>query len=331
MTVLKAASTRTELNGFSSAAIADGGTPARLAPYVSEGVELTYKNESGHTLDASLGLSSPITTGSISFYMYWEETTAINWGYDIFALYSNTGNIILRLFREINSNTFTLYYADSDSTESSMAATIPPTGLTRWDIEFKIASDATGYFKIYHNKSLVYSISGQNNGRGASFDHINWVRTGGGTGARRTLSAMMIADESTIPLDVCHQKPDADGALFEWAGSYLNVDGIGADSGDYAEVLLADKTFLVGFPDIPAGLSSGTVEFTQLVAIGHAANLAVNAIARSAGTNYDKGLIGTAGFSVGAVLKIPQDPNTLAAWTISGLNAAEFGLKSVTP
>lgn len=331
MTVLKVASTRTELTSSSPFAIAYGGTPARLAPYVSEGVELTYKNNRWDTLDASLGLSSPITTGSISFYMYWEEAGGNNWDYDIFALYSNTGSIILRLYRAINSNTFTLYYADSDSTESSMSAVIPPTGLTRWDIEFKIAPDATGYFKIYCNKSLVYSVSGQNNGRGASFDHINWVRTGGGEGARRTLSAMMIADESTIQLDVCHQKPDADGALFEWTGSYLNVDGIGADSGDCAEVLLADKTFLVGFPDIPAALSGGTVEFTQLVAIGYAADLAVKAITRSGGTNHDMGLIGAAKSYVEAVLKIPQDPNTSSAWTISGLNAAEFGIKSIAP
>ena len=329
MTVLKAATTRTESSGFSSYAIPDSAA-SRLAPYVSEGVEITYKNFNLHTLDISLGLDSTITKGAVSFYMYWEETSTSNWDYNVFALYSNTGNTILRLYRNFNSSLFNIYHADADSTESNIAASIPPTGLTRWDIEFKIAGDATGYFKIYQNKVLVYSISGANNGRGASFYNIKWVRTGGGAGARRTMSAMMIADESTLPLDVCQQAPNSDGTLFEWTGSYAQVDGIGYDSGDFVETVLADKTFLVNFPDIPAGLSGGTIDFTQIVAIGNAPNLDLDVIARSGGTNYDEGLIGAAGFAVGAVLKIPQDPDTLAAWTISGLNAAEFGLKSVT-
>lgn len=330
MAVLKASSTRTESSGFSSYAIPDA-TTARLAPYVSEGVELTYKNLNGNTLDLSLGLDSPITEGSISFYMYWEETSTSNWDYNVFALYSNTGNILLRLYRAINSSVFTLYYADSDATESSMSASIPPTGLTRWDIEFKIAADASGYFKVYQNKTLVYSISGQNNGKGASFDNIKWVRTGGGTGARRTMSAMMIADESTIPLDVCQQRPDADGAIFEWTGSYADIDGPGTDASGEASTAAADQSFLVGFPDIPAGLAGGSIDFTQIVAVGDSTSLKMDVLARSGGATYDEGQISDSGRSVADVLKIPQDPNTLAAWTISGLNAAEFGIKSITP
>lgn len=330
MTVLKASSTKTESSGFSEYAIPDG-TTARLAPYVSEGVEITYKNLNLHTLDLSLGLDTPIAEGAVSFYMYWEETTSSNWGYDIFALYSNTGNAILRLNRSVNSNTFTFYYADADSTESNSATVSPTTGLTRWDIEFKIAADASGYFKVYKDKVLVWSVSGQNNGRGASFSNIKWVRTGGGSGARRTLSAMMIADESTIPLDVCQQRPDADGSVFEWTGSYADVDGIGPAPTSYAETLLADQSFLVGFPDIPAGLAGGTIDFTQIVATGTASSLKMDALVRSGGVTYDEGEISDYARSVADVMKIPQDPDTLAAWTISGLNAAEFGIKSITP
>lgn len=305
-------------------------TSTRISPYVKEGVRMQSKNlnlgDSAYDFRVAVDYSGGnIVQGGVSFYMYYADN-ASNWQHNVFTITAPDGTIMLRLYKAINSVTHTWYYSSTTGTEASTGASVPVDGLHRWDILWKIAADGTGYFQVYIDGVLNFSVSGQNNGRGSSIGYFTG-RSENGSSIDRVYSGIICADEDTRDMRVVQQVPTGTGALNEWTGSYLDVDETSSDSSDTLNVATTGKISLMTFPAIPAGPASDTnVIGVFLRSAGWGNTDGIDVEVRSGGTNYNVGeTIAASVTTKKAIKEILTDPNTTTAWTIAGIDAAQFG------
>lgn len=330
MTVLLAASGAAEATRTSGNLVATTNS-SYIAPYVSEGFTILYKNGSNTALyDARFDLASALTEGWTSFYMYYGDTDSTNWDHYLWSIWSSTEEVFA-LRRNINSSVFRVYYSTSSgSIQNEAAPSSPGTGLHRWDIHWKIAADGTGVFEVYVDYVLWYSRTGQNNGNGSSIMSLRFIREGGGSGNVRAYSAIMIADEDTRPLDVVHQAPDGAGSENDWTGSYANVDGAGADLADRIVATATGQQILVTFPALPGALAASDPVYMALKTTGHGVEQGVKAIVLVSAAVFDMGTVLAApATGAGITTDISQNPDTEAPWTISEIDGAEFGYETI--
>lgn len=329
MSVLLAASSYVDATQASGYAVAHT-TSGNLAPYCAEGFELTYKNANNTSpYDAKFALDTGIAEGWCSFYMTYNDTGTNNWDHDLWSIWSATGNKLLSLRKEINSSTFQVYWSNSTGTIQNTNVSGPSSGRHRWDIYWKIAADGTGRWTVYQDGVSYFSQSGQNNGRGTTMLDLRFNREGGTSGLLRIYSGIIIADEDTRPLDCVYQLPNGNGSLTGWTNDYTAIDEAGIDTTDFIYATADGQQETVTFPAIPAGVSGNTPVLVRLRVSGIAASLGIEALCKSGGTVFNLGTILAAGLSgLGKKVDISNDPNTAAPWTVSNLNAAEFGFEA---
>jgi len=131
--------------------------------------------------------------------------------------------------------------------------------------------------------------------------------------------------------------PTGDGNSTTWDDStggsppenWPNVDETSPnDDTDYNSTSTLNAKDLYTFEDAPAGSDIRAVQVLASVRKGAEGPGQVKLVTRSASTDYDgaaQGIGGTAYSYVRQVLE--TDPATAAAWSESGFNAAEFGIK----
>lgn len=132
---------------------------------------------------------------------------------------------------------------------------------------------------------------------------------------------------------VCTVLPNGAGTTTEWdpstGANYQNVDDTDPD-GDttYNSTSTAGEIDLYAFPDI--AVTAGTVQGVQVTANcrkDDAGARQIKLIAKPASTNYLSDAIGITDtyFSYSKIWE--NNPETTAAWTVSEVNASEFGIE----
>lgn len=133
--------------------------------------------------------------------------------------------------------------------------------------------------------------------------------------------------------------PDADGNLNQWTPStagnhYVLLDDPATSASDADDVStdVVNEIELFGFPAL--SFITGAVHGVQLnvtAKLGSAGFRTMRAKVRSGGTNYDGDEFDVAGIDYQTyVVVVPDDPDTVADWDQSTVDAAEFGFELVS-
>ena len=310
-------------------------TLARLAPYCTEGVDITYTNDSQgfDTPDIGFQFNSYITDGWISFYLYCGDFTTNNWDHYVFALRDMAnyyGSPILMLRKELNANGYRMYYRYGASSQGFTSLGAITAQLHRFDIRVKIHATA-GEFTVYMDGVSIFTYTGNTSSSGlAGFSGINGItfaREGGTSGVNRTISAIIAADEDTRAMQMTNDYPTGNGYHTAWTGDYTNVDGTGFDAGDTINTMTAGAKETFTFPNLVAGVSAMTPKAVVLSAYGRETTKEVRGVTRQASTDYDAGVLIPANSSArGRELALNVNPATGIAWTVAEINAAQFGV-----
>ena len=212
-------------------------------------------------------------------------------------------------------------------------------------LELKVTlSDASGVVELKVNGAADITLSGQdtkNAGTKTVFDNIIVGNSGASTdyiyddlylcNAAGSVNNTFLGDTRVRCL-----LPNGNGNSSQLLGSdgnstdnYLLVDEAVPSTADYVGSATLDQKDTYTFNDLPD--ASGTIHGVQVAALATktdaaARNLAI--VTRSGGTDYDGSDVALALGTNAYVRQVREtDPATAAAWSIAGVNAAEFGAK----
>lgn len=304
-------------------------TAAYIGPFCREGIELTYKNTNTGSRDVVFRFAAA-TERWVSFYMYYGDQGTNNWDHDMWAIVDYaTLEPMLALRKEINSSTFRIRYQSAGSLVTSNVTLSG--GRHRFDIHFK--SDAsTGVFTVYLDGVSWFTFSGNTTGTGAgnTADALIFRREGGLNTEKRVFSAVIVSDSDTRNMAFCVDYPNADGAVTDWSGSYLDVDDVGGADGLMLYAAAAGDISTFQFPNLPSAMASLTPLAVDVRISGTVSGTdVVRTVARVGGVNYDEGVNMSTSIRPRDLNAIaPVNPATAAAWTVAEINAAEFGVKA---
>lgn len=207
------------------------------------------------------------------------------------------------------------------------------TGRMRLDIHCKIA-DTGGVFELYIDGVLSASVTITDT-LIVSTTGVNLVRlkkytnTGSTYGA---YSAVILADEDTRAMNLVALPYTAAGGVSGWTGAYTDINETGYSDATLlsTETLDAISTFVT--TDIAAKYSLFKV---RAVAVGGrgikgaSSPTTIQAVVRLSAINYAKASELATPAAMGPMSFIWQtSPVTSAAWTVSEVNAGEFGFKA---
>lgn len=223
---------------------------------------------------------------------------------------------------------------------SSAAGVIAATG-SWYEIEWSyLVSDTVGTFEVKVNGTSVLSGSGQDTRNAGAVGTINVFRltTSGATDdIDDWYGVPASADFKSNPRAI-GQLPNSDGGVLQWTCStgsthYQMVDDAtpGGDT-DYVSDSTSGDRDTYGFPSLPVG--TGSTVYGVMVRIwarkDDAGARTVTGVVRIGGVNYDNGT--TYAITSSYVPYEPlwnTDPSTSSAWTVTGVNGAELGIKNV--
>ena len=328
MTILNVASTVLDLVGVSTKALVDVDT-ARLAPHFVEGVKLAYTNQNVQADGIITALISPPASRDfwVSFYEYTNNYSYSNsyWAHYRYAIVNGaTGTPIFGIYTATNSGSY-YYYLNGVATTTLM--TLATNTLVRWDIHLDLS--ASGTITVYHDGTQVAQFTGDFSAYTLP-DRLQFRTEGGQNTTNSTFSAVICSDSDTRNIVAVQQKPDANGSLFEWTGSFDDIDNTGYSS-SYIEAATGGLDADLEFPDLPAGVSGYTPLAVCMKAQAASVAYSARGIVVSGGQEYDEGYIISSnsvmpGFAKAIIMS--TDPDTGAAWDIAGINAATLTLRS---
>lgn len=209
---------------------------------------------------------------------------------------------------------------------SATAAVVSQDTLYRVDVEL-VVNDTTGKFNTYINGAAFVSFSGD-------------TLVGSGTDIARVAffsdydsaywSAVIIADEDTRGMSFVQSKPSGAGGASDWTGAYTDIDETGYTDTDVLSASAAAKVSTFAMADLPSGYSTGYDVVATVLAgrMKAGASASIKAVYRVGSTNYTGADFGAGAAFAGKQVIATVDPSTSAAWTVSGVNAAEFGFES---
>jgi len=256
---------------------------------------------------------------------------------DILTLRLNTAvNLLsLRVTAQAGSTHTYAWRNHVNSTDNVFANAVSvPLGAVKVDIWFKIDA-TTGFIKIYHDRVLIYSFSGNTVISGGST--VNGMKIGrNSTSATATrqmvFSELLFSDESTVGSRVVTRPLTAYGATNNWTGVITNINA----------ATDADSTFIT--EDTVGGLFTATsAAVSALVAGDSIKTLILNYRAnyeasspvtrieptvRSGGTDYPATAVLLTTTVAPYRHQWDTNPNTSAAWTLANINAAEVGFRA---
>jgi hypothetical protein len=214
-------------------------------------------------------------------------------------------------------------------------------------MEFKfVIHNTTGSVEVRRNGVSMVSVSGANtrNTSNNSGNRILLYSQGGSVGATIDNDDLYMCDGQgsannnflgDVRIDATF--PNAEASLIQWTpstgtdNSALVDETPANDDTDYNSDSTPGDIDLYDFPAIAP--TSGTVYAVAVqmtVRKDDAGARTIRSKIKQGGTTYS-GSTQAVGTSYSIVTElVPQDPNTSAPWTISGVNAAEFGLELVS-
>lgn len=227
---------------------------------------------------------------------------------------------------------------------TTLATSDPILWAEQWHyIEFKVVChDTTGSYDFRLSGATILSASGVDTKAGANEYHTTFRFHGAGTQTYKyvTIDDLYVLDGSgSVNNDllgnmrVVAVRPDSAGDSTDWAPSaganYTCVDEVTLnDDADYVEDSVSDQKDLYNYGSV-SGL--GVIHGVQACADCRetdATPFDLVTVCKSGVTESDDGgqTVGSTSY-VTRMRILETDPDTSSAWTISGVNAAQFGVK----
>ena len=316
-----------------SAIVGDATTNASvIGPYVAEGIDM----------DDNRQFTSPQFTGVTDFwasaYSYSPGNFSAPGELRFYDTTYSTSQPVFRIKQQGTYYTGWWTYLDfqmwngSSWTTLVSSVTEAQTALTKFD--FEIVKDASaGAARIYLGESLDAEATSIDTTLVAwtSIDQVEWYLPSTSGGDSWVVSALIIADETTIGMKFIQESITADGTNTDFAGAYTDIDETGLDTGDS---ITSQST---------GDISTFTGSLDNVIDSGHdilASVLSINYTAAGADKEIGAAYYVSATDYVGnsevvsegsGVVNLIQatNPNTASAWSASEIEGAEFGVKNV--
>ena len=305
---------------FTSFVVAETLT-ARYAPYLSEAARFTTERGKCEFAESS--------SFWVSFYAYIADTGWFTGDY-IFELF--LGSTSLFRFNATVNEEITFQYKNSSNNFVTFGSAVGGTQntLVRWDLQFVLAASG-GAIRVYREGSLVAELTGNTSLGSVGITTADNLLIGAHTVTTNvTISALIVSTTDTRQMFVNQLPVNAAGSNSGFTGSVADVDELGMPN---------DNDFL----------SSTTLGVTSTFNAGNHNSFfntgytveAVVVTARALGEpdKYLRPVVlsgGTLGEGIGTQLDLSRsplqhvfstDPATGIGWTLSGVNAAEVGVK----
>ena len=208
------------------------------------------------------------------------------------------------------------------------------------EIDVLIGSGGTGSFRCDLDGVTQFNLAGVTTQQ-SGIAQCSWIMHLGNWGGHSTQYDDEYVKTTAGPLGpsrIVLKKPSSDGALTQWTASpvgphFSNVNEVPAD-GDttFNFDATAGDIDLYGFTAL--GQTPAHIWAVQVDLYARKDDAAARAIAtevRSGGANFVGASQTLSSTYLASILQIyEQDPNTAAAWTLANLDAAQFGVQTIS-
>lgn len=250
-------------------------------------------------------------------------------GDEIFEANATNGNVAVAKYTSAGASLGTTVLPSSTGLVAQSLQTI--------DIQIVI-STTVGAIRYYVDGVLrgeVTNVDTDDSGAGFNYDvgFVDFYSPTGLTGNNGAFfSEIIIADEDTRGMRVAYLNPDGAGANTAWTGDHTDVDEEVLNDSDLITTTSTGQNESFTFSNINAAFSGFTVEAVSVSMRASADGSPVGnlqAIARPGSTNNFSANLSDVTSSLNATQAIfAQNPDTVAAWSQSEVNASEFGVGS---
>lgn len=253
---------------------------------------------------------------------------------NLMSIFDQAGVERIGVFTDMSATTYIRIWNGSSWTQvTSNFATSLSGQFWPYDVYVKLGGAGVGEVRLYVNGFLACSNNVDTTFSGAvtSFSKARFNSCGGDTTDDSYYSEVIVADWNTIGAKLVTAAPIANGTYQEWTGAgYASIDEVAPD----AALLLSGTVDQRVSVDVANVATLGSGESIKSVKISSYMNRDlggpqnVNSFVRIGGTDYHSanqsapvtlGLVGT---------YYETSPATSNTWTVSEINAAEFGIRS---
>lgn len=306
-----------------------GGTvntsAAALGPYVNEGVMLTVING-----QAKAALPSPQTEFWGTFYYF---GTAYSSTAPVFQLRTGISPLFWLYTTNVGNSLVAQYWNGS-----AWISIAPTTYTVQTSVRYKISfylkmHDTAGIYRVYIDDALIWEFIGDTITTAAtSIDNVTLHYSYLSGSNFYTYSALIIANEDTRDMVFDQNQFASNGTNTAWANDYTSVTHTGVNDATLISSDTANQVETYNQADIDAALAQLDVKAVVVSARcrkGDTGPSNLQAVARIGSTDYTSANLnpGT-GFAVKQAI-FETNPATSQQWTVSDVNAAEFGVKSI--
>jgi len=283
-------------------------------------------------------ISTPLPAADEYYLAFLYKPT--NDAYEASLVFFHNGTTVLgSLYKNASSNGNTLRIRRGNESGTLLAtgtAVLNLNTVNLIEVRYK-PHTSTGVFQVKVNGVLDIDFSGQTAG---SILQINRFSLGryGTSGYAYGYFDNVVIDNSAFPGNTKIQavKPTAAGNSTQWdpsSGSNWDcVDEIPANDNDYVSTNSNGALDLYTFSDLTGSIGEIKCVQVQARTVKNGAPTPQNLqlAVRSGGTNYFSSSMAVPSINPKILSNIWQlNPNTSAAWTVSEVNAAEFGMNAV--
>ena len=295
-------------------------TSAQIGPYVAEGMKL-FGDDNGEVIEVAASATKNVS-------LYWFSNTAsgtrsivqfLSAGTPLFEIYQLGLTLAARYW---NGSAWTTI-----DTEAVAASTL-------YKLDLKVTmNNSSGSISFLIDDTEVMSFSGDTILDTPTTINQLLIRNGSTSGSESsTFSALILADEEVSDVFFNGTRPTGAGTNSQWTGAASDVDEVGVDDTDFLTVASDAQTSTFAAGNTDATFAAGyTVLGVGVWARGSRGPTGSAFLKPSVYSNATLGAGDSTELSVTwkrAHHFFTQDPDTTAAWTISGVNAVEIGVQS---
>lgn len=330
MSILAAATSRADF--YTVGTTAANTTAAHLAPYAKEGVSV----DPG-TPFARFVFPSAVSDCWIRFHMRVRSLqSAGNLSGTPFRIKSGEAGISLFQLDYDSASLLAMEYWNGSAyvEVNEITPIFAADTLYKIDIQLKL-DNSVGIFRIYVNDTLVWEYTGDTIFTAATTVDTIELASGNivGTTSDFVFSGLILADEDTRSM-VFHQgQATANGADTAWTGVYTDVTKLDRNDNTFIESGTAAQLETYVMDDVHTDLAAfvpRAVVLSTRTRRGATGPQNMQGVVRQSGTDFMTSNIAGINTAYGTRQAVMNtNPATSAAWTISEINAAEFGVKSI--